>query len=168
MQGRWGEATSRESALGRLRDALNRLGEYAAQFKAPLLYEPLNRYETNLLTTVAGSMEFLQTLATSNVKILADLFHMNIEEADLPAALRAGKGSIGHVHFVDSNRCPAGFGHLDYRPIADALRDIAYEGYLSAEALAYPDPQLAAEQTMVVFRKFFSHRRMRNAAGYCP
>ncbi len=155
MQGRWGEGSSKESSLGLLRDALNRLGEYAVQFKAPLLYEPLNRYETNLLTTVSDSVEFLQTLSTSNVKILADLFHMNIEETDLPTAIRAGKCRIGYVHFVDSNRRPAGFGHIDYPTVAAALSEIGYEGYLSAEALAYPDSKAAAEQTMVAFRKFF-------------
>jgi len=116
----------------------------------------LNRYETNLLTTVGDAAEFLQTLATTNVKILADLFHMNIEETDLPAAIRAGGNRIGHIHFVDSNRRPAGMGHIDYRPIADALREIGYDAYLSAEALAYPDSRAAAEQTMIAFRKFFS------------
>jgi sugar phosphate isomerase/epimerase len=156
MQGRWGDGISKETAIGFLRDALNRLGEFAAKFNVPLLYEPLNRYETNLLTTVGDAAEFLRTLTTTNVKILADLFHMNIEEANLPAAIRAGKGSIGHVHFVDSNRRPAGLGHIGYGPIADALREIGYGGYLSAEALAYPDSRGAAEQTMVAFRKFFS------------
>ena len=61
-------------------------------------------------------------MAGANVVLLADLFHMNIEEADLAAALLAGAGHIGHVHFVDSNRRPAGCGHLDYAPIAAAMQ----------------------------------------------
>lgn len=155
MQGRWGESVSREMALGFLREALDGLGEHARQYNVPLLYEPLNRYETNLLTTIGDGVAFLKTLRTTNVKLLADLFHMNIEEADIAAALRDGKGSIGHVHFVDSNRRPAGLGHIDIRPIRDALRDIGYDGYLSAEAFAYPNSLAAAEQTMQTFRKHF-------------
>jgi sugar phosphate isomerase/epimerase len=94
-------------------------------------------------------------LETSNVVLLADLFHMNIEEADIAAALRAGKGYIGHVHFVDSNRRPAGLGHLDFVPIAEALEDISYQGFASAEALPYPDSAAAARQTIEAFRQLF-------------
>ncbi|MGH7194285.1 MAG: TIM barrel protein, partial [Candidatus Saccharimonadales bacterium] len=96
----------------------------------------------------------LAGLSTRNVRLLADLFHMNIEETDLPAAIRASGELIGHVHFVDSNRRPAGLGHLDFAPIAAALRDIHYAGFASAEAFAYPDPLSAARQTIEAFRGF--------------
>jgi sugar phosphate isomerase/epimerase len=156
MQGRFGDGVAKETALAWLREALDRLGEHARRFHVPLLYEPLNRYETNLLTTIADAVAFLQTLSTDNVKLLADLFHMNIEEVNLASALKAGAGRTGHVHFVDSNRRPAGMGHLDFRPIAEALRETSFNGYLSAEALAYPDSLAAAKQTIAMFRKFFA------------
>ena len=155
MQGRWGEGVSKETAVSYLKEALNTLGEHARKYGVPLLYEHLNRYETNLFNTVADTVAFLKTLSTDNVKILADLFHMNIEEIDIADALRAGQGHIGHVHFVDSNRKPAGLGHMNYQPIAAALREIGYDRYLSAEAFAYPDPLSAAKQTIATFRKFF-------------
>ena len=155
MQGRWAGDVDRKTALAHLSAALNALGEYARQYGVPLIYEPLNRYETNLINRVADGVELLQSLATKNVVLLADLFHMNIEEADLAAALKTGGKHIGHIHFVDSNRRPAGCGHLDYAPIAAALADINYQGYLSAEALAFPDSDTAARQTIDMFRKFF-------------
>ena len=155
MQGRWGGALDRDAALGLLRDALNDLGAYAAKHNVPLIYEPLNRYETNLVTTVADGVELMNSLTTDNVKLLADLFHMNIEEADLPAAIRAGQGAIGHVHFVDSNRQAAGLGHTDFAPIAAALTDIGYGGYLSAEAFALPDSDAAAQHTIDAFNRLF-------------
>jgi sugar phosphate isomerase/epimerase len=80
---------------------------------------------------------------------------MNIEEVDSSAALRAAGSLIGHVHFVDSNRRPAGMGHIDYRPIVAALDEIGYDRYASAEALPYPDPESAARQTIQTFRKYF-------------
>lgn len=155
MQGRWGEGVSREETMHRLRDALNDLGEYAAKYSVPLLYEPLNRYETNLLTRLHDSVDYLKTLSTKNVKLLADLFHMNIEEANIPAAIRQADFHIGHVHFVDSNRRPAGSGHTDFRPIAEALRAIGYGGFLSAEAFPEPDPLTAAQQTIATFKAYF-------------
>jgi sugar phosphate isomerase/epimerase len=155
MQGRWGDGVDRASAVSWLADALNTLGEHAEQYQVPLLYEPLNRYETNIVNTVADGVRLLDSLSTRNVKLLADLFHMNIEESDLPAAIRAGAGHIGHIHFVDSNRRPVGFGHIDYAPIAAALNAIGYDRYVSAEALPYPDSDAAARQTIDSFRRFF-------------
>jgi sugar phosphate isomerase/epimerase len=154
MQGRSGEL-GKEAAIRCLAEALDELGEHASQYNVPLIYEPLNRYETDLVNTVEAGVELLRTLRTKNVRLLADLFHMNIEEADIAAALRLGGDLIGHVHFVDSNRRPAGNGHLDYGPIAEALSDISYQGYISAEALPYPYPEVAAATTMLLFRRHF-------------
>jgi sugar phosphate isomerase/epimerase len=155
MQGRWGDGVDQATATGWLSDALNDLGEHAKQYAAPLIYEPLNRYETNMCTTIEAGVRLLRSLGTKNVLLLPDLFHMNIEEVDIAATLRAGKGYIGHLHFVDSNRRAAGMGHLDYAPIAQALRDIGYDRYASVEALPYPDSLAAAKQTIEAFRKYF-------------
>ena len=157
MQGKWSGTHTREIALRLLSEALNELGEYAARHGVPLIYEPLNRYETNLITTIADGVTLVESLATKNVKLLADLFHMNIEEANLAEAIRAGEGHIGHVHFVDSNRRPAGLGHIDYGPIAAALAEIGYDGYASAEAFPFPDPDSAAKRTIDSFRKYFGN-----------
>jgi sugar phosphate isomerase/epimerase len=155
MQGRSGDGVEGPTALGWLAEALDELGEHAKQFRAPLIFEPLNRYETNQVNTVEGGVKLLRSLSTGNVRLLADLFHMNIEEADLAAALRAGGALIGHVHLVDSNRRAAGMGHLDYPPIVQALEAIGYGGFASAEALPHPDPEAAARQTIAAFRRCF-------------
>jgi sugar phosphate isomerase/epimerase len=154
MQGRHGDGVDESTARGYLADALNELGEHARQYNVPLLFEPLNRYETNLVNTVEAGVNLLKS-ASNNVLLLADLFHMNIEEVDLADALRAGGGLLGHLHFVDSNRRPAGLGHLDYAPVVRALRDIGYDRYASAEALPWPDPESAARQTITAFRQWF-------------
>ncbi len=155
MQGRWADGVTRETALKYLSGALNELGEHAKQYSVPVIFEPLNRYETNLINTLADGVQLLMQLDTNNVKLLGDLFHMNIEEVDIATALRGAQSHLGHVHLVDSNRRAAGHGHLDYGPIARALCAIGYEGYLSAEALAWPTPRQAAEQTIATVRRWF-------------
>ena len=155
MQGRWAGPVHRDQAVTWLRDALDQLSPRAKAFNVPVLIEPLNRYETNLLHSVADGLALLKGLQTQNVKLLVDLFHANIEEASIADALRLAGPDLGHVHFVDSNRQAAGFGHTDYAPIAEALREIAYEGFLSAEVLPLPDSDSAAAQTMTSFRKWF-------------
>jgi sugar phosphate isomerase/epimerase len=80
---------------------------------------------------------------------------MNLEEADIAAALRLAGPRLGHVHFADSNRRAIGLGHTDLAPIAAALKDIGYAGYVSAEVLPLPDAATAARQTMASFRQWF-------------
>ena len=152
MQGNSSAEVDRATAHRYLAEALDELGEYASQYGVPLIYEPLNRYETNQVNTVADAVALLQQLSSNNVKLLCDLFHMNIEEADLYQAIRTAGELVGHVHFVDSNRRPVGHGHLDMRAAIAGLREIEYQGYLSAEAFPYPDQHAAAEQTMRAYR----------------
>lgn len=155
MQGQWNDVVDRPLATQYLQDGLQELGEYAGVCGTTLNYEPLNRYETNIATTLAQGVELLKPLATKHVRLLADLFHMNIEETSIAGALREAGSFVGHVHFVDSNRQAAGRGHMDYLPIASALTAIQFAGYASAEAFPVPDSNAAARQTIETFRKCF-------------
>lgn len=156
MQGRWGGEVSRDQALDWLRAALNELGGYAAEKGVCLIYEPLNRYETNLCNTMADGVSLCQSLETESVKLLADVFHMGIEEDDPASAMGAGKGYIGHVHFVDSNRKAAGRGHLNLKAIADALIKSGYDRYVSAECFPFPDSATAARETIEAYTALFA------------
>ena len=155
MQGKWDEVVDQSTAQGYLRDALQRLGEHAESLGTILIYEPLNRYETNMANTLQQGVELLRPLATKSVRLLADLFHMNIEEVSVADALQSAGAHIGHVHFVDSNRQAAGRGHMDFAPIASALASIGYDGYASAEAFPIPDSLTTARQTIETFRRCF-------------
>jgi sugar phosphate isomerase/epimerase len=154
MQGRLEAQVNREQALAWLGEALEQLAERAARHNVPVLLEPLNRYETNVLNGVAESISFIKSLRAANVKLLCDLFHMNIEEADVASALHTAGQRLGHVHFADSNRRAAGFGHTNMEAVAAALREIGYDGWLSAEILPLPDSETAAAQTIKAFRQY--------------
>ena len=155
MQGRAEGEVTREQALDWLAEALEVLGSRAGTHGIPLIYEPLNRYETNLVNTTAEGIALLRRLSHGHVRLLCDCFHMNIEEASIADSLREAGPLVGHVHFADSNRRAAGLGHTDFALIADALREIGYNGYLAAEILPLPDAATAADQTMRAFRQFF-------------
>ena len=97
--------------------------------------EPWNRYETYFLNRLEQAVELWRATGLSNGGVMGDTFHMNIEEASIPDALRGAKGLLNHVHLADSNRAVAGRGHTDFRPILQALLDIEYDGYLSFEVM---------------------------------
>lgn len=148
MQGRNVSEFSLEHLVSGIRDC----AQVAADFGVPFIYEPLNRYESNHCNLVTEAAGFLDVHDLDNVVLLADLFHMNIEETDLAAAIRTAGQRIGHVHFADSNRQAMGFGHTDAAAVIKALREIGYTGYLSAEILPLPDPETAARQTICTLR----------------
>ena len=152
MQGKAEGDVSRDQALAWLAETLADLGAHAAQYGVPLLYEPLNRYETNLLNRQLDAARFLEDRKVGNVKLLCDLFHMNIEEVSNTATLRACGRHVGHVHFADSNRQAIGFGHTESASVVAALKDIGFAGYLSGEILPLPDSEAAATQTIKAIR----------------
>lgn len=156
MQGRTDVGISHEQHLVWLAEALDELAPRAADYGTTLLIEPLNRYETNLINSVADGSKLIGSLKAKNVKLLCDLFHMNVEEPDIASALSGAGPLVGHVHFADSNRRAVGFGHTPMPPIIGALRRIGYDGYLSAEVLPLPDSDEAARQTMASFRACLS------------
>ena len=153
MKGSTGREEDREAVSARLIENLAFLAEKAQESDTTILLEPLNRYETNLVNRLEEGVGVLDELGTDRFRLLADLFHMNIEEESIPQALRLAEGYVGYLHFVDSNRKPAGFGHINFEELASVLKEIRYEGYLSAEALPYPNSELAASKTMETFER---------------
>ena len=157
MQGGCEPELNRPQALDWLGQALEELSAQSAQFHQVLLYEPLNRYETGVFTRQGEAAAFLRSLRSKNVRLLCDLFHMNLEERSMPDTLLEVGPLIGHIHWADSNRQAMGFGHTDVAPIVAALRKSCYSGYLSAEVLPLPDSITAAQQSIDSIRRWISH-----------
>lgn len=130
-----------------LRDKLvDTLGTWSASLpsgRAALLLEPLNRYETYFLNRVGQALEIAEAVKHPRVKVLADLFHMNIEETSPSDPIRAAGSYLGHVHIADNNRLQPGLGFIDFRPAFAALRAIGYEGYVSIECWSPDGPKIA-------------------------
>ena len=155
MQGNVASGIERNQAMDWFSEGLITLDKHAHLNGVKLIYEPLNRYETNLLNTTADGASFLTSLKTTNTTLLADLFHMNIEETDIAESINKYSTFIGHVHFADSNRKPMGYGHTEMGTIAQSLIDCNYQGFVSAEAFPWPDEDASAKQTMISFKKYF-------------
>ena len=119
-----------------------------------LAIEPINRYETDLVNTVASGLKLLDRVNRENVGLLLDTFHMNIEEPNLTASIEKSWERLFHFHIADSNRWYPGAGHIDFGEILETLDQISYSGFVSAEILPLPDPDTAAEKTIENMRAF--------------
>ena len=145
--------TDRTIAEERLLEGLGTVARAARTAGVRLVIEPINRYETNWLNTVDEVLDLIDRLGEDNVGVLPDTFHMNIEETNVPAALRLAGPRVWHVHAADSNRRAPGWGHLDFGPVVRTLGEMHYGGFLSAEILPQPGVLDAAWQTIAALRR---------------
>jgi sugar phosphate isomerase/epimerase len=118
-----------------------------------LTLEPINRYETNLYNDTSSVMAIIDQVKKPNLKMLVDTFHMNIEEPDMVESILGAKEYISHVHFADSNRWAPGCGHIDFRKILEALKQIGYCGAISAEILPKPTPEECVKLTIQYYKQ---------------
>lgn len=108
--------------------------------RARVFLEPLNRYETKYLNTVGHAAELCRTVGSARAQVMADLYHMNIEEVDPARALEADAAHIGHVHLADSNRHLPGHGHTDFLAPFRALAGAGYGGWFALECMVTGEP----------------------------
>lgn len=141
----WGRTRNLPNiGTGRARDAdelifvegMRALGSRAERAGAKLYVEPINRYQNDVCVTIADALRLRQRIGSDAVFVMGDLFHMNIEEADMGAALESAGEWLGYVHLADSQRHEPGRGHLDLAPIFAALSRMKYAGYASFELAA--------------------------------
>jgi sugar phosphate isomerase/epimerase len=139
----------RDQAVAALtRAAVDAFGEWAARLPtgtAAVFLEPLNRYEAFFLNRVEQAVEIARQVDNPRVMALADLFHMNIEEANLADPLAAAGRHLGHVHIADNNRLQPGAGCLDFASPFSALQASGYGGYLSIECFSPGGPLVKGE-----------------------
>ncbi|HET7560319.1 MAG TPA: sugar phosphate isomerase/epimerase family protein [Limnochordia bacterium] len=109
------------------------LADYAAERNVTLLLEPLNRYEQHLLRRQADGVEICERVNRPGIAIIADFFHMHIEETNTPETIRACGKWIKHVHLADNTRQEPGTGDIDWVAGMQALRAIGFTGYMAYE-----------------------------------
>lgn len=144
---------SREEDRAILIDALGTLGRHAAERGVCVWLEPLNRYEDHMVNTLAQGVDILRDLGLGSVRLMADLFHMNIEESDSAAALRAAGDYVGHVHLADNQRLEPGTGQTDFAAAFAALREIGFAGVCALECGLSSEPDVALAQAYAALRQ---------------
>jgi sugar phosphate isomerase/epimerase len=141
-----------------LLEALLELAPHAAAEGVWLAVEPINRYEDYMVNRIDQAVslgeEVERQTGLGSVRVCADLFHMNIEEDDLPAAIRAAGPRIAHVHVDDTNRLQPGTGHMDFAAVFAALGDVGYDDWLTFECRLRGEPEEALPASARFLRQF--------------
>lgn len=144
-------------------DSVRRAAEEAETRGIRLAVEPINRYETFLLTTAEQGLRFVEEVGSETVYLHLDTFHMNLEERDPAAAVRRAGSRLTSLHLSDSHRGPVGEGHLDLKAILRSLREISFDGWLILEPLPpVPDLTVAIRSRWAAsLRDLYAERSLR-------
>jgi D-psicose/D-tagatose/L-ribulose 3-epimerase len=113
---------------------LKTLSAYAAKKKRIVCLEPLNRFETDFINTCDQGLKMIKDVGSPALKPHLDTFHMNIEQKDQGAAIRKAGKLLGHFHACGSDRGTPGNDHINWKPIAAALKAIGYKGDVVIES----------------------------------
>ncbi len=121
-------------------ECMQGLGDALDAHEMTLAVEPVNRSETFLLNTAAEALEFCKAVGHARVGITLDTFHANIEEKNLPDAVRLAGMHLKHMHMSENDRGLLGSGHVDFSGIVSALSEAEYDGCLMIEGFGFsPD-----------------------------
>ncbi len=121
---------------------LKMASDYAAKYGITIALEAIKRFESHFLNRAEQALELIDLVGADNIKVHLDTFHMNIEEDDIPGAIRLCGDKLAYMHLVDSNRGTPGMGHIPWVDVFKALKDINYEGTGCVETF---NPQLLDE-----------------------
>ena len=135
------DAVERRATLATLRDSLARLSDHAGERGVRLAVEPLNRYETSLLTTTEQVLEVIDDLPAIGLNL--DTYHMNIEERSLDAAFSLAGDRLLHLQVCGNDRGAPGTDHMDWPGIRDSLARIGYRGMLGIESFTADNETIA-------------------------
>lgn len=121
--------------------------------KGKMLLEGINRYESPYLNSIRDCRDIVGSLGLKEAGVLADFFHMSIEESDYRESILYAGEYIKHVHLGDSNRLLPGHGMTDWKACFDALKEIGYKGFVNLECSTCGDPAVTLPETADYLRK---------------
>jgi D-psicose/D-tagatose/L-ribulose 3-epimerase len=107
---------------------LGELAKYAGERGVWLGVEPLNRFETSFINLASQAIEVADRVDHPACGLMLDTFHMNIEEKSIGDAIRAAGTRMGQLHACENDRGAPGSGHVPWDEVAQACRDIGFNG----------------------------------------
>jgi sugar phosphate isomerase/epimerase len=129
----------------------------AAERGVTICLEPLSPAETNFINTAADAIRFVQQLGSPRFKIILDVKAMSSESKPIPQIIRESWPHFAYFHANDKNLKGPGFGDVDFKPIAAALKAVGYDGYVSVEVFKFEEgAEVIATKSIEYLKRMFA------------
>lgn len=127
------EGFSREEARQQFITLCRQLAPVAMKHDITITLEPLNKKECNFINSLAEGAEIVQEVNHPNFRLLADIYHM-IMENESPASIKKYGHLLSHTHIAEKNgRSAPGVNNEDFTPYFRALKEVNYKGRMAIE-----------------------------------
>jgi sugar phosphate isomerase/epimerase len=151
------EGVTFEQGWERATEAFKASVKRAEETGIVVCFEPLAPSETNFINTAAQGIEFVEQFKSDAFKIIIDCKAMCSEEISIPEIIRASHPHFAYFHANDENLKGPGFGDVDFKPIAAALKEVGYDGYVSVEVFKFEEgAEAIATQSIDYLKKCFA------------
>lgn len=152
LKGLASECAGREEFEKNYRESLEKCITYAEEKGVTLAMECVNRKESDTFHTITECAEFARSFRSEAFRIYIDTYHMDLEETDIPGAIRGAADMITYAQVSDRNRKAPDGKHCEIRQMTDTLKEIGYQGFLSLECLPDPTAEEAAAKGLAFMR----------------
>lgn len=127
---------------------LKRVAPLAEKAGVTLMLEPMNGrvdHPGHCLYGSADALKIIRAVNSPRVKILWDLYHMQISEGDLCGHLREGFAEVAYLQVADHpGRHEPGTGEIEYSRVLREAWDLGFRGWVGLECTPQGDPIAAA------------------------
>ena len=148
---------TKEQALDWARETINPSVMRAMDKGLTICIEPLAPAETNFINTAEEAVRFIRSIRAPSLRIILDVKAMSSESKPIPQIIAESWPNFAYFHANDKNLKGPGFGDVDFKPIAAALKEVGYEGYVSVEVFNFDEgPEVIATKSIEYLKKTFA------------
>jgi sugar phosphate isomerase/epimerase len=148
LRGRLFPDTPREKSIDWMYAAFEDVTDYAAERGITMTLEPIAHIFCNNINSTHEGVDVVKRVGRDNFRLMADVFHMNLEDASVEAGFTEMRPYLSHIHVCDSNRLAPGRGNFDFKTITEMIKQIGYRAYISAEIFQFPSQDIVLEETI--------------------
>lgn len=151
------DGVSHAQARAWAQDVFRPSAKLAEKRDITICFEPLPAEDTNFVNTAEDAIAFARELGSPAFKVILDVRAMSHEAKPVPQILRESRREFAYVHANDKNLKGPGFGEVDFRPIAAALREVGYDGVVSVEVFNFDEgPEAIATRSLEYLKRTFA------------
>lgn len=155
LRGRMEKEETAQEHEALLSDSMYKIIEYANEIDGRICFEQINKNDGDIYNSTAETLRFIEKFNSDRLYYNADTYHMITDEGDVVAAITLAQKRLSLFHVSDVARLLPDDQHFDFYSVAEALRGVNYEGWVTIECRPLPNGESVARKGIDYLRRVF-------------